>query len=295
MGSYKQPWGSTNPGCLIILLDQSASMSDKFGLNQAGGGERKCDMVATILNGFLNELIVTNTVAHKDGTTEVRPRADVAVIGYEGSSIGSALSSILASKDFVTLPELQMNPITIEQRFRKEVDETGQVLQFPIPFPIWVTPIAGGGTPMCAALRHARNLAQEWTGTHPRSYPPVVINVTDGQATDGDPTAIAREISQISTSDGEALLFNVHITDINSAPVEYPSSVEDLPNDKYARLLFSTSSAIPDSSRNLLSSQVGKTISTDARGLIFNGDAASVRQMFVFASAPATEPMDPNR
>jgi hypothetical protein len=81
-GNYRQSWGGSHPGCLILLLDQSGSMSDSFGNTQAGAGRRKCDMVATVLNGFLNELIVTNTVAQKDGSTEVRPRADVAVISY---------------------------------------------------------------------------------------------------------------------------------------------------------------------------------------------------------------------
>src|SRR6266705_3655894 len=70
---YLRPWGGAHPGCLIFLLDQSGSMSDPFGPGQAGGGKRKCDMVATILNSFLNELIVNNTIDHNDGTTEVRP------------------------------------------------------------------------------------------------------------------------------------------------------------------------------------------------------------------------------
>ncbi|HYU75228.1 MAG TPA: hypothetical protein VEL31_21375, partial [Ktedonobacteraceae bacterium] len=71
MANYSQAWSASRSGCLILLLDQSGSMSDPFGLQQAGAGRRKCDMVATVLNGFLNELIVTNTIAQKDGTTMV--------------------------------------------------------------------------------------------------------------------------------------------------------------------------------------------------------------------------------
>src|ERR1700730_1176222 len=101
---------------MIFLLDQSGSMSDNFGQAQAGGGRRKCDMVATILNGFLNELIALNSKPKPDGTTEIRPRADIAVLGYEGNSARSVLSGSLGSKMFATLPELQMNPIDIEKR-----------------------------------------------------------------------------------------------------------------------------------------------------------------------------------
>lgn len=294
-GTYKQSWGGSHPGCLILLLDQSGSMADPFGNTQAGAGKRKCDMVATVLNGFLNELIVTNTIAQKDGTTEVRPRADVAVIGYEGNFVGTALSETFYGRDFVSLPELQMNPLTIETRNKKEIDDTGMEIEIPVQFPIWVKAKAGGGTPMCGALRRARDLAQQWAMLHPNNYPPVVINVTDGNANDGDPAEPARELSEISTTDGQVLLFNVHITDINSAPIAYPASELELPNDKYALKLFGMSSLIPEASRTLLQSLLNRPIAIGARGLIFNGDAASVRQMFVFASVPATQPADLNR
>src|SRR5438874_7332381 len=141
---YMQTWSAAHSGCLILLLDRSGSMADPFGgSEQAGAGKRKCDMVATVLNGFLNELIVTNTIAQKDGTTEVRPRADVAVIGYEGNFVGSALAEAFYGRDFVSLPELQMNPLDIETRHRKEIDDTGMEIEIPVQFPIWVKAKAG--------------------------------------------------------------------------------------------------------------------------------------------------------
>lgn len=293
MTDYSQAWSASRPGCLILLLDQSGSMSDPFGYVQgAGYGRRKCDMVATVLNGFLNELIVTNTIAQKDGTTTVRPRADVAVLGYEGSFVGPILGGTLEGRAFVSLPELQMNPLTIERRSKREIDEVGMEVEIPVQFPIWVQPVAGGGTPMCGALGQAADLARQWAMMHPDSYPPVIINVSDGMANDGDPAEAARLLSDISTNDGQALLFNVHITDINSAPVAYPASESELPDDRYAKKLFAISSLIPETSRSLLQSLLARPVFPGARGLIFNGDAASVRQMFVFASVPATKPLE---
>ncbi len=292
---YSQRWESSRPGCLIFLLDQSGSMSDLFGAAQAGAGKRKCDMVATVLNGFLNELIVTNTVVQKDGSSAVKSRAEVAVIGYEGNFVGSVLGGALNGRDFVTLPELQTNPIDIERRVKKEVDDIGDVIEIPVQFPIWVRPVAGAGTPMCAALERACSLVQQWTYDHPDCYPPVVINVTDGMATDGDPTSVAYELCQTGTSDGSTLLFNVHITDLNSLPVYYPASDGELPNDRYARSLFSMSSAIPETSRELLQQMLRRAVTSGTRGFIFNGDAASVRHMFVFATVPATKPLDLDR
>ena len=69
----------------------------------------------------------------------------------------------------------------------------------------------------------------------------------------------------------------------------------DLPNDPYARHLFNMSSVIPETSRSLLESLLGSPVQPGARGMIFNGDASSIRLMFNFVSAPATQPLDPNR
>ena len=147
---------------------------------------------------------------------------------------------------------------------------------------------------MCGALRRARDLAEYWAYQHPDSYPPVIVNVTDGEATDGDPTGIAQEIYRIATNDGQAMLFNVHITTLSDAPIAYPANEYDLPNNKYARLMFGISSIVPESSRAMLDQLLGRAVAIGARGFIFNGDANSVRLMFNFASKPRTQPLDPN-
>ncbi len=148
VNTYTQNWASYQPGCMIFLLDQSGSMAGKFGQMQAGRDRRKCDAVATVLNSFLNELVLTNTIPKPDGTPDVRPRADICVLGYEGSNIDPILTGGLAGRDFVTLPELQLNPADIEMRKQRDMDDTGAEIEVQVPFPIWVRPKAGGGTPM---------------------------------------------------------------------------------------------------------------------------------------------------
>lgn len=291
--TYKQDWQTLQPGCMIFLLDQSRSMEQPFGQLHLRSTVRKCDKVATILNSFLSELITINTIPQPDGTAEVRLRADISVIGYKDRGAAPVLGGALDGREFVNLQELQMNPTDIEMRTQKDYDETGREYEIQVPFPIWVKPQAQNGTPMCAALQLAYNLAEQWAHGHPNSYPPVIINVTDGESTDGDPTIFGQEIQRISTNDGSALLFNVHITSLNVAPVAYPLSEAELPNNKYARQLFSMSSIIPETSRQLLESLLGYSVPEGARGMIFNGDATSVRLMFNFASKPATAP-DPN-
>lgn len=286
--TYQKQWGSSHPGCIIFLLDQSGSMSGKFSGNQIGSGRRKIDMVSTVLNNLLYELVQTNTTG-----TITKPRADVAVLAY-GSGVYSALSGSLKKQDFVTLAELKANPIRIEQRQRQELDESGSMVNITVDFPVWVDAQVTGDTPMCAALRRARELAKQWIATHPDNYPPVVVHVSDGGSTDGNPTKPAKELCDIQTSDGNVLLFNCHITDINANPVEFVANESDVPSDSHARLMFAISSEIPESARNNIAAQSGNALPYGARGFIFNGDANSVKQMFTFATVGAMS-FDPNQ
>ena len=295
-GRYAHGMETHAPGCFIVLVDQSISMADPFGASRAGKRQRKSDMVASILNNFLNELITTNIIPKSDGTSDVRPRAEFAILGYGGSSVYSALGGALEGRAFVTLPELQMNPIDVDMRIVIDTDDTGREYGFEIPFPIWVRPTMGGdNTPMCAAFRRAKKLAMQWVASHQDSYPPVVINITDGPPTDGDPTELAYELCQISTSDGQTLLFNCYISTLPDPPIAYPLRESELPNDRFSRLLFSLSSVVPETSRALLSESLGRDLPPGARGLIFNGDVSSIRLMFNWQSKPNTHPLDPYR
>lgn len=290
-GKYEKQWGSTHPGLLIFLIDQSSSMNDPFGGSQLGTGKKKSDMVATVLNNLLYEFIKTNTVG-----TVIKPRADIAVVIYEGNTASSALKGALASKEYVNLPELNTNPLRVEQRIKKELDDSGQVVEIPIRFPVWVEPLVGTATPMCAALRKARELAETWVKLHPDNYPPVVINITDGVSTDGDPREAAQELCEVGTSDGTVLLFNVYITDKPVPSIEYPSQAKGIPSDpeNIGATLFDMSSIIPVSALKNIASSTGTTIPFGARGLVLNGDIGSLRQMFIFATIGATR-VDPNR
>lgn len=81
-------------------------------------------------------------------------------------------------------------------------------------------------------------------GPAPEILPPVVINITDGESTDGDPSEAASAVRAVATTDGEVLLLNLHPSSSRAAPVEFPSDVAGLPADKYAQLLFSMSSPL---------------------------------------------------
>ena len=65
------PIGTSNPGCIVILVDQSWSMSGDYGTGT------KAEVAALAVNRILEELVL----AGRAGDT-IRDRCHVSVIGY---------------------------------------------------------------------------------------------------------------------------------------------------------------------------------------------------------------------
>ncbi|BFO16951.1 hypothetical protein SHKM778_33390 [Streptomyces sp. KM77-8] len=200
---YTAEISRSNPTSITFLVDQSTSMSDPI------GGEvpqQKADVVADAINRLLTELSVK--CAKEEG---VRDYFHVAVVGY-GATVGSAFAGSLAGRDIVPLSEVADNPARVDERSKKVSDGAGGLVETLVNFPLWMDPVAHGGTPMNRALQYAESLVAGWTERYPAGFPPIVINLTDGESTDGDPTAAAEAITSHATADGAALLFNLHVS-----------------------------------------------------------------------------------
>jgi hypothetical protein len=249
-------------------------MADPFG---AAGSEtahiRKCDFVADTVNQTLRDLAIRCTK-----TEEIRDYYTVAVIGYSERGVRSALGGALAGRWLVPISELAEYPSRLEMRYKKVSGEGGEIIEQPVRFPVWIDAVAEGGTPMCEALEKTRALLENWTQAHPHSFPPTVLHLTDGESSDGDPRARGAEIMRLSTEDGNALLFNCHISAQRARPVLYPSNESELPDD-FARKLFEMSSILPESFRNA-AAQLGVRMDEAARGFVFNADPSTVVQFY---------------
>ena len=200
---YTAEISRANPTCFLFLIDQSGSMAETFG---GGAGRRKADGVADAINRLLQTLVIRCATGD-----DVYPRYEVGVIGY-GRSVGPAFGGVLAGRSLVPINEVANAPASIQERTRKTDDGAGGLIDQTVKFPVWFEPVADGGTPMCEALRRAHHLLQEWVSRHQTAYPPMVFNITDGDATDGDPTSHAQAIGSLSTADGNVLVFNCHIS-----------------------------------------------------------------------------------
>lgn len=266
--SYSAEISRTNPSCFVFLVDQSASMGDSI-----GGGEvpqRKADVVADAINRLLTELSVK--CAKEEG---VRDYFHVAVIGY-GASVGSAFGGALAGRDLVPLSEIADNPAKLENRLKKVPDGAGGLVETSTSFPVWMEPVANGGTPMCRALAYAESLVSRWLADRPGCFPPIILNLSDGESTDGDPLAPALNVQALASADGAALLFNLHVSAVGGVPVTFPDNDSNLP-DAHSRKLFAMSSTLPSHMR-AYAGQQGYAVSDATRGFVYNADFTSVVQ-----------------
>jgi hypothetical protein len=275
--SYTAEISRTNPSCFLFLIDTSGSMDDPFGGSEAS--KKNADGVADAINRLLQNLVIK--CAKSEG---VRDYYEVGVLGY-GSKVGPAFGGPLAGRDLVPISEIADNPARVEERTRKVDDGAGGLVDQTVKFPVWFDPTAKGGTPMCEALKRSESILSAWLAQHQASFPPIVINITDGESTDGDPTEAAESVRNLTTDDGNALLFNVHLSSHRAAPIEFPDAEEALP-DQYAKLLFNVSSDLPSYMRSV-AQQEGYQVTDGSRGFVFNADMVSVIRFLDIGTRPS--------
>jgi len=262
---YTAEISRTNPSCFLFLVDQSASMLKPFGGHL---GKAKAQGVADAVNRLLQNLVIK--CAKSEG---IRNYFHVGVIGY-GGGVDSAFGGALEGRKLVSIGELAMNPLRVEERLRKVDDGSGGLKEQPLKFPVWLEPVAQGKTPMCKALALATQDIEDFVAQYPDCYPPVVINITDGEATDGAPEPPATALRSVASNDGNALLFNLHLSSRSARPIEFPDREEVLP-DEYARILFRMASPLPVRLQGGAREQ-GFRVSDQTRGFVFNADLVSV-------------------
>src|SRR5574337_139064 len=276
---YRAEISRKNPGCFLFLLDQSGSMEDPF-----GGGEKgrtKADELATVINKLIHNLSIR--CAKSDSIYDY---FHVGVVGYGADTVVKpAFGGSLAGRDLVPISQLADNPLRIEDRVKKVDDGAGGLVEQSVKFPVWFEPTWMGGTPMCGALDRATEVVQRWVSEHARGFPPIVINVTDGEATDGDPLPKAQALCSIGTDDGAAMLFNVHLSSTSGPAVELPSAPDRLP-DQFAKLLFEMSSPLTPFMIGR-AKELGMPAEEGARGFVFNAQPVQVIQFLDIGTRPA--------
>lgn len=266
--AYSRPIDRHHPGCIIFLLDQSTSMQHPLSDHQ---NVSKAEQVADAINSLLFSIVRRCT---KDRGVPPRHYYDLGIIGY-GSSIRPLFTGSLTGRKLASVAEI--------------ADAARVVEHDGIRKPVWFDPVADGWTPMCGAFVLAGEIAHGWLASHPKSFPPIIINVTDGVATTRqrhgdichhpgtcDPEDWANKLRRLRNDDGNVLLFNVHISGRAPRPTKFPASPRELVDD-YSRKLFRMSSELPPFMVKT-AVEMGLEVADGARGLVCNADMSTVIQ-----------------
>ena len=173
---YTQSITRNHRTAFILAIDCSGSMAESILFR--GRRLTKAEAVAGITNDLLFELV--ERARRSDG---IRDYYDIAVIGYSGDD--EVRSLLPDGEELVPVSALAAREMPVRTEVIEHRLPDGSIALREIPAPSWIEPQAAGQTPMCEALRRVRDIAAEWTAraANAESFPPVVFNITDGEAT----------------------------------------------------------------------------------------------------------------
>jgi hypothetical protein len=262
------PIGTSNPGCIVILVDQSWSMDEDWGT------ETKAEGAALAVNRILEELVL----AGRAGDT-IRARCHVSVIGY-GERVECVVDDMIS--------EVASSLIEVKKVKKSIPDGAGGIVEVEVEMPVWVQPAANNGTPMHEAFERAAEIIQRWCDNKPDGFPPIVINITDGDANYPDLTTdAARKVMNLHTTDGNVLVFNIHIAN-NERQVIFPPITAQFAGDGLAEFLFNISSVLPEPLREAAIT-ADLSAEPDARCFVYNADPVTMIKILNFGSLGVTQ------
>jgi hypothetical protein len=247
---------STNPCLVLFLIDQSGSMNERFG----NASHNKAKEVANAINELLYEVGLRCYSGN-----DIKNRFEIGIIGYgKDGYVKSGWEGALTGKWVVSIKNVFDYPLGIE-------DDK----------PTWITPAAGGSTPMKSAFENARKLTDDWIswGNHRECHPPIIINITDGVATDGgsnfkDLINEVNELKRLGTNYGPVNILNIHLSDRVGDRVLFPNEMSNS-YDLFSKLLFDMSTTLNENMVRL-ATQRGYNIVQNSKGYIYNGNAVDL-------------------
>lgn len=274
MNNYEEQWSSANPGLLIILIDQSGSMT----LPMRGNDSKTRSEYASLA---VNRVIKTIIDKSFNGKTP-KNRAFVSVIGYN-QDIHEIASGYIQ--------DLAASPKRLEKVEKLVADDAGGLVKTVKEMPVWVEPITEDGTTnMKGAFEQAKDILEKWVADKPDSPAPVVINISDGipywdrkpeEECKQETSDVVEEIQKIKTSDGNVLVFNACIGDgIKSV---FPTSEAEA-GDEEGKFLYKISNAIPEA-YDKAAKKVELLVRPNARGCISGADAVDLIKLIDFGSS----------
>ena len=280
---YSQEITRQHRTAFILALDRSGSMQEsvRFGKKVMS----KAEAVSIIANALITELI-----DRCRRTDSLRNYYDVAVVGYSNDNI----EMLLGRDGMLSIDDLsRISPRRRTFSNEEQLSEQNSAI-FQHSLDEWCSPHAEGNTPMYEAMLRVRDLAKEWCekSENRQSFPPVVINITDGEASDCDDNElrdICEQIKRIATDDGNVLLINIHISTDSTLPaIIFPMAEELTGAGRYSRLLAECSSIMPSAFDSAICEMKGRGATPPFFGMGYNASIIELLSMVNIGSRSVT-------
>ena len=280
---YSQEITRQHRTAFILALDRSGSMQEsvRFGKKVMS----KAEAVSIIANALITELI-----DRCRRTDSLRNYYDVAVVDYSNDNI----EMLLGRDGMLSIDDLsRISPRRRTLSNEEQLSEQNSAI-FQHSLDEWFSPHAEGNTPMYEAMLRVRDLAKEWCekSENRQSFPPVVINITDGEASDCDDNElrdICEQIKRIATDDGNVLLINIHISTDSTLPaIIFPMAEELTGAGRYSRLLAECSSVMPSAFDGAICEMKGRGATPPFFGMGYNASIIELLSMVNIGSRSVT-------
>lgn len=226
-----------HPGLVIFMIDQSCGMKESSSFD----GKTFADVAADLLNMFIEELIMQNTILTSEDL-EVLDRYVVVIISYGGDYQNPVQ---VVFYDYLS---------KIEEKYEYIEKNTivGQLSVLNI-----ITPIIGYGCPMASAFREAKHIISQWRNWgHNRDGDPspIICNITvkgspiydEGHTIKeaySNTIQVAHEIVSMQFPDGSPRILNVILNRDKDNEMCFPNERCNIDlNDSFTQFICDISS-----------------------------------------------------
>jgi hypothetical protein len=240
---------------------------------------------------YISDQIIHELTLRARRDDGVRDYFDVAVLGYSNEDVYPLIDD---KRIFIPISELPNYKPEIKRLSLEYHLPNGQKILRINKQPSWIRVKAEGDTPMYEAMLQIRDMVSEWCNKpqNHESFPPIIFNITDGECSDCSPQeliAITEQIRNLGTSDGKALLINVHIASRDGEEaIIFPSAEEIDKDNRSMQLLAECSSIMPEPFNELIRAQRGNQAEPPFIAMSYNASITEVIAILNIGSRSVT-------
>ena len=237
---YSQDITRKHRMAIVILIDQSWSMAEMSDTDK--NVLSKAEVVSIVAGKLIDELALRS---FRNG--DYRDYFDIAILGYSDDKVYSLISDTIG---FCPITSLAVRSVP-KREITSYYNSPEGTVSVSESVSMWIEPRAEDATPMYKMICTVTDLVRTWCKKEENrdSFPPIVFNITDGEtsdATDEMLIAASERLKATSTTDGNTLFVNIHLSSDSTHPqMMFPTTREIPFGVRYAKQLIEMSSVLP--------------------------------------------------